>query len=377
MKSKLLAPLVALALCMTTTSVPAAVADTAALQSIQSAGTSNVAALEVNIPDGLVAFMYGDLTMRSEATTALQQVRDLRAKAWDANPTFEFFSLRDYSMHVVSTRDAAAFEGLHSKEAYQNAISWDPGLEQAVIQRAAEENESMDHKRPDGSDTPVLPGVGLGENLTTASMRQGVASFESGEWNKLMAGNWQEAGHVTNMLNPAFRSYAQAQVGGMTAQLFTWSPTGKPAATLSDGRYAFPMTFKEDAISRAELQTGTTYLNESGQLQVTIPGFRNPAALPGRYSSSNPSVFDVKPNGSFTAVAEGNATAQFTPLRLVNGQVVNSSQTITRDVTVAKRPAGPSEGSSAGPAVGIIAAVLALFGLLATMGPKIMQMLPH
>lgn len=53
-----------------------------------SAGSVPVAELDVNHPDGALAYVFAEPVMQSEIDVVTRQVRELRAKAWDANLPF-------------------------------------------------------------------------------------------------------------------------------------------------------------------------------------------------------------------------------------------------------------------------------------------------
>lgn len=354
--------------------IPSATAAT----SFPSTGGTPLADLPVDRGNGLLTYLYADLHMTADKQAVMDQIREVRARGWDANPVIRYFSLVDYSMHTEPLREAAAREGFYTLEAYQTGINWDFGLEPGVIQRAAEENDNFDHVRPDGRDSFTVNGISGGENLSPDNMSVAARNFafaasgnSSSEWDKLLAGDLDNAGHALNILNPAFKHFAQAQVGGVTAQVFTWDAAPEAAAPQQDSRYVFPVMFPTSRLADATLRTGSTYVGESGQAQAIIEA-HSTFALPGRYTSSAPEILNVNPDGSYEAVATGTATIIFQPMIYANGVVSFGGTQVTREVTITQRPAASSESSSheggngadAGTIVGIITGVLALLGWL-------------
>lgn len=366
---------------------PAALAETASLTDTAtlretlitaSPGSTGIAdnllTLDVDQPDGMVTYLSAPVVMSSHAQLALQQIRDVRSRAWDANPEMEFFSLKDYAVHTMTVRDAAAFEGLNTREEYLAAITWDRGLEHAVIQRAAEENQDMTHERPDGSpnSTVLGPEAKLAENLTTADMEHAVQSFLDGEWDKLLAGNYAAAGHVTSMLNPAFRSFAQAQAGAITAQEFAWAPQGTEPASVADGSYRIPVVMPLAKIQDVKASEVSTYVGDKGIVSATLGEQYGDYEIPGTYSSSDSAILSVHPNGEYENLAVGSASLILTPVEMRNNAATTAGFAHTQVIDITERPAGSSlgEGSSEGPG-GIVGIVLGVLGLLVVALPAL------
>ena len=334
-----------------------------------SAGSVPVAQLDVNHPDGALAYVFAEPVMQSEIDVVTRQVRELRAKAWDANLPFNGSTLQQ----------AARAKGYDSREAYANSISWDRGLEHAALQRAAESNFLFDHLRAVGSKTPdPLDNYETLENLTTEDMEHAVQSWSTGringpsEWEKLISENGMWAygnGHLHTILNPKFVKFAQAEVGKVTTGLYSSEDKPFEPQRLGSGRHAFPIAVPESAVRNAELVTsGGMSVGSSGSLGLSTEGFWGaklgvPVASP---SSSDPEVLDVNEDGTYEAKSEGTATITFNTYELRNGQPQVSDNQVTKTVTVRKNSLGgklSSGGMNAGTIVGIISGVLALIGV--------------
>lgn len=354
--------------------VPAAFGDAASLKTtLEASGSQNITTLDVNLNPGLLGYYYGDVTMRSEINTVVAQIRDLRGRAWDENPTINFFSLKDYSRHIMRLQDAARFEGLNTRSAYQNAIDWDPALEHIALQRAVEANYKFEHVRPDGTDCwTVDQDKFSAENLAHNAMTEAIAGFER-EWPNLRS-RTGEFGHLQNMLDPANRAFSQAQAGESTAQLLARKDSPAQPAPINDGRHAIPVTFPESALAQARLSSrGGTSVGDTGQFQAVLNDNSGVIALPGSYGTSNPTVLNVESNGSYEALAPGKAQVRFAGLTLNNEKLGTPAQSLAKDVLVKKVSApvqnpstdgqSSSTGSQVGMIVGIIAAILALFGV--------------
>lgn len=338
-------------------------APVATAASYPSAGSVPVAQLDVNQPDGALAYVFADPVMKSKSDLAVRQVRELRAKAWDVNLPYK----------NSTVQSVARAHGFSSREAYANAISWDSGLEHAALQRAAEANYKFAHVRAVGADTPeVIDHMVAAENLTHEDMEHAVASWSTqgsrgdSEWDQLIARNgaWtMRTGHIMNMLEPTHTKFAQAQVGEATAGLYAWDDISGEPEPLQDGRYAFPIAIPEDSLDRAELITsGGTNLGSTGSLGLAWGGEVGiPVASP---SSSDPEVFEVNSDGTYEAKSEGTATVTLKTFDMVNGQPQLSGTEVSKTVKVTKKSlGGSSSGSDIGTIVGIISAVLALIGV--------------
>lgn len=83
-----------------------------------SAGSVPVAELDVNQPNGALAYVFAEPVMQSDIDLVTRQVRELRGKAWDTNLPFNGGTLRQ----------AASAAGYRTREAYVNSISWDRGF---------------------------------------------------------------------------------------------------------------------------------------------------------------------------------------------------------------------------------------------------------
>lgn len=346
-------------------SVPVATAAT-----YPSAGSVPVAELDVNQPNGALAYVFAEPVMQSDIDLVTRQVRELRGKAWDANLPFNGGTLRQ----------AASAAGYRTREAYVNAISWDRGLEHAVLQRAAEGNFLFDHRRATGTRTPeILDNYNTLDNLTTTDMEHAVESWSTSrssgasEWDYLVRenGRWStNNGHLYTILNPEYVKFAQAQIGEVTAGLYSADDKPSEPARIS-GRHAFPIAVSESEVNDAELMTtGGTSVGSQGSLGLSIDGFWGaklgvPVASP---SSSDPEVLEVNEDGTYTAKSEGTATVTFNTYALHNGQPQLLANQVTKTVNVTKKSLGgdfSSGGTNIGAIVGILAGVLALIGVAA------------
>ena len=336
-----------------------------------SAGSVPVAQLDVNHPDGALAYVFAEPVMQSEIDVVTRQVRELRAKAWDANLPFDGGTLQQ----------AARAKGYDSREAYANSISWDRGLEHAALQRAAESNFLFDHVRAVGSKTPdPLDNYETLENLSTVDMKRAVQSWSTdringpSEWEKLISENgmWAHGnGHLYTILNPNYVKFAQAEVGEVTTGLYSSEDKPFEPKRLDSGRHAFPIAVPESAVRNAELvTTNGTSVGSTGSLGLSTEGFSGaklgvPVASP---SSSDPEVLKVNEDGTYEAKSEGTATVTFNTYELRNGQPQISDNHVTKTVKVTKKSLGgdlSSGGMNAGTIVAIISGVLALIGVAA------------
>ena len=240
-----------------------------------SAGSVPVAELDVNHPDGALAYVFADPVMQSEIDLVTRQMRELRGKAWDANLPFNGGTLQQ----------AARTKGFNTREEYTNGIAWDRGLEHAALQRAAECNFLFDHLRAVGSKTPkVLDISDPAENLSGAKMDGAVSAWSTkrnggpSEWEELVRANgvWSmDNGHLHSILNPEFVYFAQAEVGNVTAGLYSAKDTPFEPERLASGRHAFPIAVPEDAVRNPDLiTTGGTSVGSTGSVGLSIDGLR-------------------------------------------------------------------------------------------------------
>lgn len=333
-----------------------------------SAGSVPVAQLDVNHPDGALAYVFAEPVMQSEIDLVTRQVRELRAKAWDANLPIRTFHDEEY--RTLATRDAAQLQGFSTREDYVNGISWNRGIEHAALQRAAEENFDFNHDRLMGVESwTVREAKWNGENLVTADMSGAVGSWAE-EWDNVLSGSG-ETGHLLNMLDPENKYFAQAQVGRIVAGLYVKEPVLEEPERLDSGRHAFPIAVPESAVRNAELvSSGGMSVGSTGSLGLSTEGFWGaklgvPVASP---SSSDPEVLKVNEDGTYEAKSEGTATVTFNTFELRNGQPQVSDNQVTKTVTVRKKSLGgdlSSGGMNAGTIVAIVSGVLALIGVAA------------
>lgn len=329
--------------------------------SYPSAGSVPVAQLDITQVDGGVAYVYSTPELQSHIDTVMRQLRELRAQAWDVNLPFDGARLRDVAP---------------DRTAYINGMTWNRGLEHTALQRAAEENFDFDHYRAGGAEAwTVKSGAFSAENLTAASMDSAIASWSTdggsqSEWNGLIRSNgffYGGAGHLYNMLNPANHYFAQAQVGSTTAGHYSeHAVSGTPERF--EGRHAFPIAVPESALANADIRfTGGTHVGDAGKISVSIAGWNGARlAIPGAMvSSSAPEVLAVHPDGTYEALQQGTAEVSITPYLLRGGETRPAGEATSQTVKVTKKPAisGVTGGSSAGAAIGIIAAIVAVLGI--------------
>lgn len=334
---------------------------TAGAVSYPSAGSVPVAQLDITQVDGGVAYVFATPELQSHIETVTRQLHELRAKAWDANLPFAGARLRDVAP---------------DRTAYINGISWSRGLEHSAMQRAAEENYDFDHRRGDGEEPwTVKSGAFFAENLTTSPMERAIANWSTdggsgSEWNQLIRSNGSYsdgAGYIYSLLNPANHYFAQAQVGSTTAGHYSeHAVSGAPERL--EGRHAFPIVVPEAALASAAIRfSGGTHVGDSGSIGVSIAGWDGARlGVPGSsLTSSDPEVLAVHSDGTYEALQEGTAEVRITPYLLRNGETRPAGEALNQTVAVTKKPAisGSGGGSSAGAAIGIIAAIVAILGI--------------
>lgn len=348
-------------------STGAFVAPVATAAEFPPAGSVPVAELNVNFPDGALAYVFAEPVMQSKIDLMVKQIRAVRARAWDSN----------LLLGGVPLREAARREGLNSREEYVDSISWSRGLEHAALQRAAEENlgPQLDHERIPGVECwSVTDDFKSAENINYLGADEAINGWAD-EWANKVSGTG-ETGHLDNMLAPNHRYFAVAEVGTATAGLFgdknfEKSPENRTSTRLDQGRYVFPVAVPSGSIEDAELFfSDGTVPSASGSFGLRIDGFNGarlgvPVASP---SSSDPEVLEVNKDGTYTAKSEGTATVTLNTYVLRNGQPQLSDNHVTKTVKVTKESLGgevSSGGTNIGAIVGILAGVLALIGVAA------------
>ncbi|WP_411709554.1 CAP domain-containing protein [Corynebacterium sp. LaCa116] len=340
-------------------------APVATAASYPSAGSVPVAQLDVNQPDGGLAYVYAEPVMESDIDLMVRQIRAIRARAWDTN----------LSIENVPLRELARRQGLGSREAYVNSISWSRGLEHAALQRAAEENAGpqLDHERVPGVECwTVTDAFKSAENINYLGADEAIDGWAD-EWSNKVSGHGI-TGHLDNMIAPTHRYFAVAEVGTATAGLFSDgrfenSAENRTSTRLDQGRHAFPIAVPTSSIDDAELFfSGGSTPGAKGSIGLRIEGFNGarlgiPAASP---SSSDPDILQVNDDGTYEAKSEGTATITLDTYELRNGQPTLSGNTVTKQVTVKKKSVIgdlSSGGTDVGAIMGIITAVLALLGV--------------
>ena len=135
-----------------------------------------------------------------------------------------------------------------------------------------------------------------------------------------------------------------------------------------EGRHAFPISVPEAALASAAIRfSGGTHVGDSGSIGVSIAGWDGARlGVPGSsLTSSDPEVLAVHSDGTYEALQEGTAEVRITPYLLRNGETRPAGEALNQTVAVTKKPAisGIGGGSSAGAAIGIIAAIVAILGI--------------
>lgn len=135
-----------------------------------------------------------------------------------------------------------------------------------------------------------------------------------------------------------------------------------------EGRHAFPIAVPEAALAGAAIGfSGGTHVGDSGSIGVSIAGWDGARlGVPGSsLTSSDPEVLAVHSDGTYEALQEGTAEVLITPYLPRNGETRPAGEALNQTVAVTKKPAisGIGGGSSAGAAIGIIAAIVAILGI--------------
>ena len=151
--------------------------------------------MELNQPADQVIAVEAKFNLTSDKETAMRELRKLRADMWDRNVPFNGTTLRQ----------AAAEQGLTTRDAYAGAANYDAGLSRIALQRGAEAAKFFRHQRPYNSTctnncgdikTATYKGkVAPGENLhSTASMDKAMQGWGYDEVGALIRAN----GHFNN-----------------------------------------------------------------------------------------------------------------------------------------------------------------------------------
>ena len=175
-----------------------------------------VTGVELNQPADQVIAVEARFNLTSDQETAMRELRKLRGDMWDRNVPFDGTTLRQ----------AAAKQGLTSRQAYVDAAQYDAGLSRIALQRGAEAAEFFRHQRPYNSTCTTNCGAittatykgkaAPGENLhSVASMGKAMQDWGYGEVNALVRANGHfnnGNGHLYNLLSPRMRYYGFASV---------------------------------------------------------------------------------------------------------------------------------------------------------------------
>lgn len=175
-----------------------------------------VTGVELNQPAGQVVAVEAKFNLTSDQDTAMRELRKLRGDMWDRNVAFDGMTLRQ----------AAAKQGLKTRQAYVDAAQYDAGLSRVALQRGAEAAQFFRHERPynatctancGDTGTATYKGkAGAGENLhSAANMGKAMQDWGYGEVGDLVRANGHfntGNGHLHNLLDPQLKRYGFASV---------------------------------------------------------------------------------------------------------------------------------------------------------------------
>ena len=165
-----------------------------------------VTGVELNQPADQVIAVEAKFNLTSDQEIAMRELRKLRADMWDRNVPFNGTTLRQ----------AAAEQGLTTRDAYVGAANYDAGLSRIALQRGAEAAKFFRHQRPYNSTCTNNCKAAPGENLhSTASMGKAMQGWGYGEVGHLVRANGHfnnDNGHLHNLLDPRMRYYGFASV---------------------------------------------------------------------------------------------------------------------------------------------------------------------
>lgn len=275
--------------------------------------------------------------IQSEALPALREIRakmyDDKEVLFDGKPLYK----------VVQE------QGM-TREQYINAVQWSTDLERSAIQRAYEQNITWGHVRPDGRSYKEadVRGRWPGEILTTqADIAVSIADVKNGSWagerDDLIRYNGafnNDTGHLYNLLNPRYKSYGFARVGGVTVGWMEGATSTSTGGTKLKGTYTFKAAVNATNLNRLSGKivvptslnsgaTGTAEVTGSAKAMTWLPTV--PVTIDATYTSSDSSVLTIDRNGSYRAVGGGKATITATA----------SGKTYSTTVTVTGTPAAP------------------------------------
>ena len=148
-----------------------------------------------NVVPSIVSFGDMPVAQAQDLSAAIETVKELRALSWEQNLPYNGTSLQ------------ALYP---DKDAYVSAVYWAPGLAEAAQIRAKEQENGLDHTRPNGTEWSTVfsqtPSP-AGEILTKgqSSIYSAITdSWGAGEVQALIdangSWNWQN-GHLHNLLN--------------------------------------------------------------------------------------------------------------------------------------------------------------------------------
>ena len=148
-----------------------------------------------NVVPSIVSFGDMPVAQAQDLSAAIETVKELRALSWEQNLPYNGTSLQ------------ALYP---DKDAYVSAVYWAPGLAEAAQIRAKEQENGLDHTRPNGTEWSTVfsqtPSP-AGEILTKgqSSIYSAITdSWGAGEVQALIDanGSWNEQnGHLHNLLN--------------------------------------------------------------------------------------------------------------------------------------------------------------------------------
>ena len=288
----------------------------------------------------------------------LKKVKDARGKYWDQNIVFvEDAAIYGKTGKSTHLQEAAKNLGLNSKEDYVNAISWDSNLERSAIQRAFEQTYTgLSHLRPNGVDwlTPAnfqkegpLNGVNepQAENLAWPNTTDPDDALDIAfkQWIDDEEQNLKDNGgemfgskmasHIYNFLDPANKSMGGALVGSYMAWMGSPRSATALKGSLPSGNVVLPLSLpmpKEGGTTPSTNIPSNPTVGSTGAAAYQLPagkgeaGTNSPgttdATYAGTFSSDNPNVIAIAPDGTWEVKKEGTANISFTSAPNEEGQ---------------------------------------------------------
>ena len=257
-------------------------------------------------------------------------------------------------------QEAAKNLGLNTKDAYVNAISWDPNLERSAIQRAFEQTYTgLSHLRPNGINWLTqenfqtqgpLNGVNnpQAENLAapqtdkpTDALNIAIKQWIDDEAKNLITNGGKMSGtdpkvmssHIYNFLDPANKSMGGALVGSYMAWMGSPRSATELKGSLPSGNVVLPLSLpmpKEGGTTPSTNIPSNPTVGSTGAAAYQLPAGKGEAGTnssgttdatyAGTFSSDNPDVIAIEPDGTWEVKKEGTANISFTSAPNEEGQ---------------------------------------------------------